>query len=836
MHLRLAVSGRGGILSAPLVALFLMAFAGPGRPAFGKGKKRVFEWPGRFNSFIAKLRASSSDKRLEAIEELASYRLRRIEKPFLRLLDDEVWKVRVRAAEVLVQKKSRRVVGALIDWMNDFETKHRVTAIRLLGGTGLKSAVRPIKRALRDFDPEVRIAALRALGKLKATSALTAVLARLDDDEVKVRIVAVSVLGQIPHPRAVISLMGKLGDAAKEVRKKVLVTLGDLGDARAAPAVLRALKDPVDEIRVAAAQALGNLPTVETVAALVRVLREGTSLSFRRAAASALARIGTKKCAEPLVQALRSSYLRSMAKDNIKILGKKAVPFLVRRLSNPQVDPDEAQTIVKLLGQMGDARASRVLIAELDRHRVQPQEVIEALHICADTSALIPLVRRLKKSTPQLQDAILEALEPIVDQRASGAILRLLDSKAIEVRMKAVRLLGRLRVRKAVSKLLEYTEHSNEALKLAAIRALGLIGDPTATSRLSALLRSSDKTIRMEASDALGRVADPAAAPKLLQQVKQNTEWTAKVQGAHLRAIGTLLRRKLHRPTLRALAKRAASASFEHALPALEAIQASRSRAAVAPLLRLWKTSIPDAHRIKIAAFFGDLGSPRARPVLISALAKRKNAPLAAAAAWSLGELGDRKALPALLQRMKKARHPALRINIAAAIGKLVDRKHKTLLVKMLQDPNPYVRLNAAMGLTRICRRGCTKSVGKLLVAATQQTAPNPHLSRHVSRALQTLNMPTKMISQVRGSVTSLPEKRRATILWRNLHDQSSLNWIAFELTDSEGAPRKKKPFLLVLGDGFTRAGYSDPLGMAREEKIPVGTCSLEFPRAWPEK
>jgi HEAT repeat protein len=795
------------------------------------------EWPGRLKTLVTRLSAPSAATRMAALTKLESYPLAKIERPFLDLLDDESWEIRVKAAETLVRKKSKRVVDALIEWMNDFETDHRVTAIRLLGETGLKQAVRPIKRALRDFEPKVRVAALRALGKMEATSALTAVLARLDDEDVKVRMAAVTVLGEIPHPRAVISLMGKLSDNAKEVRKKVLVTLGELGDRRAAPAVLRALEDPVNDIRIAAAKALGNMPSAQSEAALIRVLWEGKTFSFRRAAASALARIGTKRCAKSLVKALRNPALRQVAKTNLRILGPKGVPFLVSRLKDPQVSPKEARAIVELLASIGDTRASSVLIQELGGHRVDPKEVVEALQVCGDSTALIPLVRRLVKAPPKLKHAILKALEPIIDQRAVGPIMSLIDSRDMDVRIRVVRLLGRLRTKQALPKLLDYTGSANRELRLAAIRAVGLIGEPTAAATLEKLLASSDRGVRLEASDALGRTAKPESAPDLYGRVEQNTEWTPSIQAAYLRAIGSLLRKKSHLPTLRKLARRAAMVSPEYAIPAMEALQAARQPSAVPLLISLWRRTLPDSHRAKLAGFVGDTGSSKVVSLLVKALRSREDVALAAASAWSLGKVGDPAAVGALHKRFATARHPAVRINIAAALARLArdPSPTKTILWELLRDPNPYVRLNAAMGLARLCRNRCVKKLAGELAETAKQSAGNVHLSRHIVRTLKKLSVKPRVISKVRADLPEPPDSQSRSVRWTHLHHRHSFDWVAFELTDGQGSSQPGKAYLLILANGLTRAGFTTPLGTAREEKVPPGSCSLEFPRAWPK-
>lgn len=55
-------------------------------------------------------------------------------------------------------------------------------------------------------------------------------------------------------------------------------------------------------------------------------------------------------------------------------------------------------------------------------------------------------------------------------------------------------------------------------------------------------------------------------------------------------------------------------------------------------------------------------------------------------------------------------------------------------------------------------------------------------------------------------------------------------DWVGINLTDSSGAPLPDKKYILHMPDGSTRDGTLDDSGYAREENVPPGPLSVEFP------
>lgn len=797
-------------------------------------QRRALEWPGRFKLLVLRLRDNSAIRRLEALEKLSEYPLKRIEDHLLGLLMDSNLKVRYKAAEILVAKKSKLVVGPLIGWLNDFETEVRVKAVQLLGETRSRRAFLPLVRALRDIEPKVRIVALGALGRLKAYRALTAILGRLDDEDVKVRAAAVAVLAKIPHPRTVISLLGKLNDAAKEVRKQVILTLAKLGNKRAAPALLRSLKDPAQAVREAAVEALGHIHTRETVAALVQILEGNHPLSMRRLAASSLGRTGTVTCAKALVRALSNPNLRSAARVNLQILGAKAVPFMVARLRNPQVRTAEATELTGLLKEAADSRASRVLIAELKRDRVPLAKVVEAIGRCGDKRALVPILRLLPKAAGDLRIKAIAAVERLADQRAILPLMKLLKHPEPRLRQRVTRLLGWLKARAAVPQIRKFLKSGSSQLRLTAIRALGLIGDPVVMSDLLKLLRSNNPPERGAVSDALGRLADRNMAERMMTAAEEGTTLSPPVQSAYVYTIGAILRRHPDARILTRLARLAKKSALAHlALPAIDALAAARHSSAFGHLKAVALRG-PLANRVKATEYLGNFRNARARAALIKILNSSRSAALSAAAVWALGRLGDKKALARLLKEIPTARHPVLRINLAAAMASLAGPKNRQVLLSMLKDASHYVRLNAMTALARTAGPKPDPRDLENWVRAAMAPGFNIHLVRSTLRNLVKLKAPTALIARIRKTAQMIATTGTTRMRWEALHPRTYSDWIAINIATAGKRAMRHHAYVLIMADGVAKGGYSDENGVVRVERIPVGPTFMEFPSRWP--
>jgi HEAT repeat protein len=124
-------------------------------------------------------------------------------------------------------------------------------------------------------------------------------------------------------------------------------------------------------------------------------------------------------------------------------------------------------------------------------------------------------------------------------------------------------------------------------------------------------------------------------------------------------------------------------------------------------LATVFEQSAGDDPRVRryLALALGRLGSARAIPSLLEAVAARAGAPAPDSetqiyAIWALGAIGDPKALPGLLALLR-AEDPGVRKAAVHAMGAFADEASRAALAAALSDPVEDVRWNAALALAR---------------------------------------------------------------------------------------------------------------------------------------
>jgi HEAT repeat protein len=171
-------------------------------------------------------------------------------------------------------------------------------------------------------EDEIRFPIFYLLKKpIKATAAIEPLLQILETENIKLKRAAVLVLGVCLDSRAFEPLIKLL--PIKAIRREVIVALGNLGDKRAVSYILPYLqdphletvvqdffffdfgRDPLTTIGMQTIQVLGKLANPQAVEILIACLTT-EHREIRASAASALAQIGDKKAALPLLQAMQA--------------------------------------------------------------------------------------------------------------------------------------------------------------------------------------------------------------------------------------------------------------------------------------------------------------------------------------------------------------------------------------------------------------------------------------------------------------------------------------------------------------------------------------------------
>ncbi len=238
-------------------------------------------------------KAGDSERRLQAVEQLAGIRSPLAVQELQQALDDPVPEVRRQAAEVLGEIRDNASVAPLAAKLRDEGSGVGPEAARALGRIGVPEAVPPLIEALHHPLRTVRISAAKALGQIGNASAVPALgEAALASTDVTLIRTAVEAAGQLGSATALEWLAPLLDHPDREVRTAVGEAIARIGDRRAAPELIRRLPHEESQTVVAAyAEALGALGDPAALNVLLQALDAAASGTTLRQIVAAIARI-----------------------------------------------------------------------------------------------------------------------------------------------------------------------------------------------------------------------------------------------------------------------------------------------------------------------------------------------------------------------------------------------------------------------------------------------------------------------------------------------------------------------------------------------------------------
>ncbi|MBI5575303.1 MAG: HEAT repeat domain-containing protein [Deltaproteobacteria bacterium] len=331
------------------------------------------------------------DVRKFAIDLIADAGARELEQALTeRLSGDPNPNVRAAAAQALGKLGCREALPALIAALKDMEWI-RFTALDALATLKDPAAVEPILSLLSDSSPATRCAAIEALGAIgspRAGDALLASLGEAERDERAVYLKSILRLG-VPLPLACVSgdlleifrsegewedrlvaLRALVEIADEEILRSILDIAGSLdtsnpeeeeilasikkilGAVRRPETLQRILGDSSLRFRarVVAAEVIGERGLREAVPGLVALLK-GDVRDVRRAAASALLRIGDGGAREAFVEAIRDpdGHVRKAAAEALGASGDKAAFGPLLSLFREEKYEDVAEEVFRAL-------------------------------------------------------------------------------------------------------------------------------------------------------------------------------------------------------------------------------------------------------------------------------------------------------------------------------------------------------------------------------------------------------------------------------------------------------------------------------------------------------
>lgn len=307
----------------------------------------------------------------------------------------------------------------------------------------------------------------------------------------------------------------------------------------------------------------------------------------------------------------------------VRALGRSrsadAVEPLLKLFDIRKASPRLSSAVVEALGSLEDERAADALIGAWDYL----------------SSVGLQMGSEMPAQLQTLRATVISALGSAGGAKASELLQRALDDQDPAVVQRAVEAFGRRRDKKAVEALIQLLPRGGN-ISQASLESLGEIGDKRAAAALERAMKSEDLMTRIPAAFAFARLGKQGkAGAEELSRVAEDRrlEVKGRVLAAHYLA---RLDERQGLDYLTALAQRGEGGDR---LLALEALGKCRNPRAVMPLAEAVERS--DApQRILIARGLSQLGGGRAVAVL-KRLAEDKSQAVRNAARLALTDLGE---------------------------------------------------------------------------------------------------------------------------------------------------------------------------------------------------
>jgi len=467
---------------------------------------------------LAKLRASEAVDALGEIAESGDFflsfaaldALRAIGEPsvaprLVRLLDDET--LRSAAISALAQLGDDSVIPALASMLD----RPRLVPV-------IAEALATVhERYEKQFGEggHVMDLAIRNITETGARNLLDAVNTNTGDT---LRVV-VRVLGWIGSESVITGLTRLLGSPA--LRSEVVETFVRHG--KKVTAVLNQQLEAEDlETRRAAVTALGRIGSPESVPALIGALGDP---ELTVDAAGALARIGDARGYEPLLALLGNNRAaeRRAAIAALHSLGHPRMPEDVRCLlldNNPQI----RESAVRIAGYFGYPECAALLLQSIhDENENVRRAAVESLPNFQETIVLPVLKTAILDESPKIRAAAAQSLGNLESVAAVPELMRAMNDSDMWVRYYAARALGQIRSPDSIDALAAaLRSDSANQVRIAAADALGAIGGRRTVALLAPFVNYEDRDLTRAALLALGVVSHPDALEPILSALRSN--------------------------------------------------------------------------------------------------------------------------------------------------------------------------------------------------------------------------------------------------------------------------------------------------------------------------
>ncbi len=385
--------------------------------------------------------------------------------------------------------------------------------------------------------------------------------------------------------------------------------------------------------------------------------------------------------------------VRKNAADVIRTYGEIVIPALSAALNSYDVDVQHWS--LQILGDMGSKGFPAVLRATKNPNDEIRFFACAALGNSKVPQGVTPLLRalgdkkwRVRKSA---SDALVKYGEPVIAPLQQ--VLKI--TKDEDIRFWAIKTLGKLGP-KAQRFLLEALRSGDKQTRYVIAAALGESGDKRVIRVLIESLADPDWTIRKSSTMALAEIGDNAI-DLMFEYLRGPNE---EIRDGCLRALV-----KAGNESLQRLFDEVIKMDENHRYLVRKSMVKIGARV-VEPMMRLFKLTNPEI-RVFAASTLGEIGNPRAVPVLVSGLSD-EDWNVRRSCAYALTEIGERgvdKIAEALKSPNDDVRYWVTRI--LESIGE----PGVPYLVKALRDTNKEIRYFSAKALGTAFDTSITKSL-----------------------------------------------------------------------------------------------------------------------------
>jgi HEAT repeat protein len=666
--------------------------------------------------------------------------------PLHDLLQEEDAQLRTYAALALGELRDPRAVPSLIQALGDADTNVRYHAIEALGRLQAVDAVDPLLAVAETTDFFLAFPALDALVEIGDPRAASRLVPLLED--VALRPAVLEALGRLGDATVVGAVLGEL-PRSPELAPTIAEALVNLehrytesyGEAEYIVEKVRS------SIRSEAARHMLtalNSTHGPALRALVRVL--GWS--------------GGREVAESLTRMLGSTDVRGEVVETLVRYGASVTDLLCSQLHS--ADEGIRRAAITALARIGDTKAAPELIRLLAKDEALTIPIAGALAKIGDPRAYDALIDLLSHSSSAVRQAAIAALNSLGHPQLSHDAARLIDDANPQVRESAVKIIGYFGYVDCVEALLRSTADDDETVRRAAVESLAFAPDDRALEILRRTIREDVPRVRAAAVHALSYFEAALVLSDLLPALQEGDPW---VRYYAARALGQLHAVEALDSLVSTLRQESVPFVRIAVADALGDIGGSKAAAALAPLLEtedldlvrsaalaLGKLGHPDAAAPLVAMLRS--ADPERRRDALRALALRRDAeavdnlqwtaltdkePLVAAVA--VDELVSMKTEAAVIALVRLTAQKSIREAVVSALSRLdpafinvvaagldnpqleVRRavtealgRHRhpdatDFLVRALSDEQPPVRLAAVLALGRLGSRAAQKSL-----------------------------------------------------------------------------------------------------------------------------